>query len=78
MRNTDLIAFEAALSQLQEVSRLLINTDAGVCLIHLEAHIASLASRLAKDRVPPAAARRAANDEAARMLGKPLLSHTDE
>lgn len=48
MRKTDLLAFDVALLRLREVNELLDDTDAGVCLIHLEACIASLEGRVAE------------------------------
>ena len=47
MRETDRIAYEVALYRLQEVNELLDGTDAGICLIHLEACIAALECQLA-------------------------------
>lgn len=48
MRNADTTVLAQALERLREVDALLDNSDAGVCLIHLDACIASLESRIAK------------------------------
>ena len=50
-----LSTYEIALTRLREVNELLDDTDAGVCLIHLEACIAALESRVRKERVATSA-----------------------
>lgn len=46
MPTRDLATFQTALNALRDVERLLADTDAGICLIHLDACIASLESRI--------------------------------
>lgn len=43
--------FEDALTKLREVDAMLADADAGICLLHLEACIASLESKLRKESV---------------------------
>lgn len=50
MRDVDIPLLTEALERLREVDRMLDGSDAGVCLIHLAACIASLESRLLKAR----------------------------
>ena len=51
MRDIDIPLLAEALERLREVDRMLDGSDAGVCLIHLEACIAALESRLLKARM---------------------------
>lgn len=51
---TDTIVLAQGLERLREVNDLLDDSDAGVCLIHLEACIAALESRLAALNAAPA------------------------
>ncbi len=50
MPTSDLPVLETALTRLREVDRLLADTDAGICLIHLEACISALESRVRTHR----------------------------
>ena len=72
MRNTDLATLEAALLRLREVDALLDNTDAGVCLIHLDACIAALESRIRRFGMTAHDQRADAANDAALVLRKPL------
>ena len=51
---TDTIVLAQGLERLREVNDLLDDSDAGVCLIHLEACIAALESRIAVLNAVPA------------------------
>ena len=51
---TDTIVLAQGLERLREVNDLLDDSDAGVCLIHLEACIAALESRIAALNTAPA------------------------
>lgn len=51
---TDTIVLAQGLERLREVNDLLDDSDAGVCLIHLEACIAALESRIAALSAAPA------------------------
>jgi hypothetical protein len=59
MRRTDTAVMAEALARLRDVNGLLDDIDAGICLIHLDACIAALESRLRKLGVDP--------DQAAQM-----------
>lgn len=67
MRTVDTTVLAQALERLREVDTILGNTDAGVCLIHLDACIASLESRIGKLN---AVSHRDATADAARQPGR--------
>lgn len=69
MRTVDTTVLAKALERLREVDTMLGNTDAGVCLIHLDACIASLESRIANLN---AASHSHSTADAARQLGRTL------
>lgn len=63
-----------ALERLREVETLLGGTDAGICLIHLDACIASLESRIAKlNAAPDQDLQQVAN--AAKLLGRSISTN---
>lgn len=72
MRTTDLDTFKAALARLREVDTLLDNSDAGVCLLHLDACIAALESRIRRHGMTAEQRLIEEADDAARALGPPL------
>lgn len=69
---TDTIVLAQGLERLREVNDLLDDTQAGVCLIHLDACIAALESRIATLNAAEAALSVTATACAARELGQPL------
>lgn len=71
MRTADLAAFQAALAQLRDVNARLDKTDAGVCLIHLDAAIAALESRIRRHGMTAVDLQADAAREAAEQLATP-------
>ncbi len=72
MKRTDLATFEVALMRLRAVDALLDDSDAGVCLLHLEACIAALESQIRRHGMTIDEQRAEAANEAMRELGRPL------
>lgn len=77
MDKTDLATFELAIARLREVDALLDDTDAGVCLLHLEACIAALESRIRRHGMTAEQQRAEAANDATRELGRPLSDALD-
>lgn len=77
MHKNDLATFEVALARLREVDTLLDDTAAGVCLIHLEACIAALESRIRRHGMTADEQRAEAANDATRELGRPLSDAQD-
>lgn len=71
-QNTDLATFEAALARLREVNSLLDGANAGVCLLHLDACIAALESRIRRHGLSTEQRLIAETDDAARAFETPL------
>lgn len=71
MRSTNIPVFNEALSLLRQANRLLDNTDAGVCLIHLDACVAALESRLRREGVTPQPVSQAADNDVTRSTDEP-------
>ena len=69
---TDTILLAQGLERLREVNVLLDDTEAGVCLIHLEACIAALESRIATLNAADAPLSVTATTDVAHHLGQPL------
>jgi hypothetical protein len=72
MQDTDLATFEAALVRLREVDSLLEGANAGVCLLHLDACIGALESRIRRHGMSAEQRLIAEADDAARAFEKPL------